>query len=374
MEKRHILMNAFAEFGFRPLLKRAVLAFFETAENAVTAKDAEWKEFFFYGERLKITEEEKKRVTEVRSRDHEKRYDELAARGIGMVLPEEAGFPRQLSSLYDAPGWLYYKGNLPGEAALLAIVGARNCTPYGSRLAGEYAQILASQGIGIVSGLACGVDRAAHEGAVAVGGKTYAVLGCGADICYPESNRSTYERILAAGGGILSEYAIGTKPLPGLFPQRNRIIAGLSDGILVTEARKRSGSLITVTFGLEYGKNIYAVPGRVDDAVSEGCNYLIKEGAKPALSAEDILEDFSERISRKKEGKAKKNCINYEKFKNTLASEEKMVYASLRLRSKHIEEIQSETRLSPERLAEVLGSLCEQGYIKRCGQAHYTQA
>ncbi|MBQ8315941.1 MAG: DNA-protecting protein DprA, partial [Lachnospiraceae bacterium] len=166
-------------------------------------------------------------------------------------------------------------------------------------------------------------------------------------------------------------YPPGTQPLSWFFPQRNRIIAGLSDGILVTEARKKSGTLITVSFGLEYGKNIYAVPGRIDDVLSEGCNYLIKDGAKITVSAADIIEDIKTVSASKKRGNNVQKCRNYEFLKNILATNEKMVYASLRLMPKHIEEIQEETGLSPEDLSAALDILSSYGCIKRYGQAYY---
>lgn len=373
--KKRMLTHAFAEFCLRPVLRRAVLTYFETPEKAVLAGERAWNEFFSFAERLEITEKERERILHIRQLDFERLYERLSENGIGFVTAGEKEYPEQLRPLYDAPGWLYYKGTLPKEGEVrLAVVGARKCTPYGSETARGLAGAVAACGMEIVSGLAYGVDRAAHEGAMAAGGRTYAVLGCGADICYPAEHREVYKRILETGGGILSEYPPGTKPLPWLFPQRNRIIAGLSDGILVTEARRRSGSLITVSLGLEYGKNIYAVPGRVTDVVSEGCNDMIREGAKPVFSAEDILEDYKECLMKKRGGRGKKKEINYKNFKNILATEEKMVYASLRLRSKHIEELQEETKLSPDRLAEVLYALCEQGSIKRYGQAHYALA
>ena len=169
----------------------------------------------------------------------------------------------------------------------------------------------------------------------------------------------------------MSEYPPGTQPLSWFFPQRNRIIAGLSDGILVTEARKKSGTLITVSFGLEYGKNIYAVPGRIDDVLSEGCNYLIREGAKLTVSAADIIEDLIVVSEAKKKGNSVQKCRNYEFLKNILATNEKMVYASLRLMPKHIEEIQEETGLLPGELSAVLERLSSYGCIKRYGQAYY---
>lgn len=370
-----IYWNAFAAFRLGAGLQRAVLDYFGSAAEAVLAGEKEWQRFFGLiqglSQKLSITATEMERVREVRQRNHKEELETFESRGIRFVTEEEEDFPERLRSLYDAPHWLYYLGALPEEGPQLAIIGARRCTPYGGAAARGIARALAAHGIGILSGLAYGVDTEAHEGAIAGGGKTYAVLGCGVDVCYPESSRQTYERILSAGGGILSEYPPGTPPLGCLFPQRNRIIAGLSDGILVTEAKKKSGSLITVSFGLEYGKTIYAVPGRITDIVSEGCNYLLREGAKPVLSAEDILEDFEGFLADRKKGKRRRRNEGEGALEHTLTPEERSVYASLRLKPKHIEEILEETRLSPGELPSVLQKLCQYGCIKRYGQAYY---
>ena len=371
LRSRHVIWHAFASFCITPKQQDAVLAYFETPENALAASDKEWETFFRLAEQFAFTETEKASVGEVRKRDHEKAYGEVEAQGIGFVTQEDADYPEKLRKIFSAPRYFYYKGSIPGERPVVAVIGARKCSHYGSEIAWRIARELAGQGVGVISGLAYGVDKAAHDGALAGGGPTYAILGCGPDICYPKSHKDTYDRILSSGGGVISEYPPGTGPLSWFFPQRNRIIAGLSDGILVTEARKKSGTLITVSFGLEYGKNIYAVPGRVDDVLSEGCNYLIKEGAKLTLSAAEILDDitFAEAVKKKKNSVQK--CRNYEFLKNILASNEKMVYASLRLRPKHIEEIQEETGLLPEDLARSLDILSSYGCIKRYGQAYY---
>lgn len=371
MDKRHCYWHAFASFCLTPRKQEAILAFFGTPEHALHATEREWEFFFEAAKQLQITPAEKERIRRVRKRNHESEYEKLQTMGISFVTCEEDGYPQVLLSFFDAPRYLYYKGTFPWEEPFVAIVGARSCTPYGSGIAYQIARELAEHGIGVISGLAYGVDVAAHEGALAGGGKTYAVSGCGVDVCYPESNRPTYEKLLFMGGGILSEYPPGTQPLPFFFPQRNRIIAGLSSGILVTEAKEKSGSLITVSFGLEYGKNIYAVPGRVTDVLSRGCNRLLKEGAKPVSCAEDILEDMEGIIGKKRRKHSEKKCKNYEFIKNTLATNEKMVYASLRLEPKHIEEIQEITKLSLECLVEVLHTLCSYGYVKRYGQAYY---
>ncbi len=371
LKERHIVWHAFASFCITPKMQDAVLTYFETPENALTAKDGEWDTFFRLAEQFGFTETEKTTIRDVRKRDHDKAYEIIEKQGIGFVTQEDENYPEKLRKVFSAPRYFYYKGNLPVHEPLIAVIGARKCSHYGSEIAWRIARELAEQGVGVVSGLAYGVDKAGHDGALAGGGPTYAVLGCGPDVCYPKTHKETYDRILCRGGGIVSEYPPGTQPLSCFFPQRNRIIAGLSDGILVTEAKKKSGTLITVSFGLEYGKNIYAVPGRVDDVLSEGCNYLIKEGAKLTLSASDIVEDLSAVLPGKKRKNNVQKCRNYEFLKNILATNEKMVYASLRLRPKHIEEIREETKLSPEELAEILQKLCSYGCIKRYGQAYY---
>ncbi len=368
---RHVIWHGFASFCITPKMQDAVLTYFESPDNALAAKEGEWDTFFRLAEQFGFTETEKKRIKEVLRRDHEKEYEALEKEGVDFLTQEDECYPEKLRKVFSAPRFFYYKGSMPGEEPLIAVIGARNCSHYGSEVAWRIAKDLARQGIGVISGLAYGVDKAGHDGALAGEGLTYAVLGCGPDICYPRGHKETYDRILNKGGGIISEYPPGTQPLSWFFPQRNRIIAGLSDGILVTEARKKSGTLITVSFGLEYGKNIYAVPGRVDDVLSEGCNYLIKEGAKLTISASDIAEDLAAVLPGKKRKNYVQKCRNYEFLKNILASNEKMVYASLRLMPKHIEEIREETKLSPEELAKILQKLYSYGCIKRYGQAYY---
>lgn len=369
--KQHEFWHGFASFCITPKMQDAVLTYFETPGNALSASESEWDTFFRLAESFGFTEKEKDKVKEVLRRDHGKEFDSLTEKGIGFVTQEDPEYPEKLRKVFSAPRCFYYIGNIPKEEPVVAVIGARNCSHYGSEIAWRIARELSMAGVGVISGLAYGVDKAAHDGSLAGGGPTYAVLGCGPDVCYPKGHKGTYDKIVEGGGGILSEYPPGIQPLSCFFPQRNRIIAGLSDGILVTEARKKSGTLITVSFGLEYGKNIYAVPGRIDDVLSEGCNYLIKEGAKLTVSASDILEDIKAVSVPKKKGNNVQKCRNYEFLKNILATNEKIVYASLRLMPKHIEEIREETRLSYEDLSEALQKLCSFGCIKRYGQAYY---
>ena len=209
------------------------------------------------------------------------------------ILAMEEDFPERLREIPDSPKCIYLIGNLPEKKEpTVGIIGARNGTEYGKKVALSLARELVAYGIGIVSGMAYGIDSAAHRGALEGGGKTYAVLGSGADVCYPAVNQKLYEEI-AKTGGIISEYAPGAPPLPHHFVERNRLIAGLSDVLIVVEARERSGTFITVDRALEQGKQVFAVPGRISDALSKGCNKLLMEGAGICLSQADILHCFS---------------------------------------------------------------------------------
>ena len=212
--------------------------------------------------------------------------------GIGFVCVEDARYPQKLRRISATPYALYYIGRLPDETRKsVAIVGARTRSAYGSQITGKLARALAQNRMDIISGMAMGIDADAHSGALEENGDTYAVLGCGVDVCYPKRNRYLYEK-MQDRGGILSEYPPGTPPLPGYFPQRNRIIAGLADYVIVMEARKKSGSLITADYAMEQGKEVYALPGRVTDALSEGTNHLIQQGAGIFVSVEDFLQEL----------------------------------------------------------------------------------
>ncbi len=203
-------------------------------------------------------------------------------------------YPTRLQHFSRMPIGLFVKGSLPDSSRkMVAIVGSRSCSAYGQQVAQNFARVLSSNGIGIISGLAFGIDTWAHKGCIEGGSPTYAVMGCGIDICYPKSNYPLYRKILSTGGGIISEYEPKTPALPHHFPTRNRIISALSDALIVIEARVKSGSLITANYALEQGIQVYAVPGRISDSLSAGTNSLILQGAIPALSPEDILLDLS---------------------------------------------------------------------------------
>ena len=206
----------------------------------------------------------------------------------------ETGFPKRLRELRGMPRELYYIGTLPPEGPAVSIVGARSCTAYGREKAAELGKYLAEHGVAVISGMADGIDGYAHEGAIRGGGKTYAVLGCGADICYPKRHAGLRDAIIGTGGGILTEYPEGSEPLAWRFPARNRIISALSDIVIVVEARRRSGSLITADFALEQGKTVLAFPGRMGDRLSEGTNALISQGAGIISSFDSVLWELAQ--------------------------------------------------------------------------------
>jgi DNA processing protein len=218
----------------------------------------------------------------------EKELVRLQDMGIEAVSLNDDKYPPLLREIPDAPLVLYCRGPLRVSSNVIAIVGSRRATVEGINLSERIAETLSSLGITIVSGLARGIDAASHRGALREGGKTVAVLGCGIDICYPAENRPLFEEI-GRQGILATEYGLGERPLRYHFPERNRIIAGISRGVLVVEATQRSGSLITARLGTEYGRDVMSVPGNVFSETHKGTNSLIKEGAKLVAGIEDIL-------------------------------------------------------------------------------------
>ncbi|HUX47310.1 MAG TPA: DNA-processing protein DprA [Desulfosporosinus sp.] len=216
--------------------------------------------------------------------------ESLSKQGIRMITPDEPDYPPLLAELADAPQLLYYRGQLRGDSEVLAIVGSRQATAYGKAAARMLARDAAAKGIVIASGLARGIDTAAHQGALDSGGTTWAFLGCGLDRVYPLENQRLAEDILAKGA-LLSEFTPGTPPNAVNFPARNRLISGCSRGVLVVESAEKSGALITVDFALEQGREVFAVPGPIFSKVSRGAHHLLRQGAKIVEEIEDILNE-----------------------------------------------------------------------------------
>ena len=217
----------------------------------------------------------------------------MKEKNIQILTIKDEDYPYLLKQIYDPPSVIYIMGNKKILSQNgIAIVGSRNCSLYGQKIAKYLSYQLAKKGIHIISGLARGIDTFSHMGTLQAKGKTIAVLGSGLDVIYPPENAKLAEKIVESEGCLVSEYIVGTKPLGEHFPARNRIISGLASGVVVVEASEKSGSLITVDFALEQGKNVYAVPGNINSPNSLGTNSLIKQGAKIVTNVEDILEDL----------------------------------------------------------------------------------
>jgi DNA processing protein len=295
--------------------------------------------------------------------DLEEKYAKLGENGTTFLSYEMDSYPEQLRNIVDAPYSLYVKGKLPDfSKKRVAIVGARMCSDYGKTMAERIAEKLACCGAEVISGMARGIDAYGHIGALKAGGDTFAVLGCGVNVCYPRTNQKLYESILAQGG-IISEYPPDTEPIAQLFPARNRIISALSDVVVVVEAKERSGSLITADFALEQGKDIYAVPGRSTDALSQGCNNLIRQGAGILNSVEDFAKDL--------ELCMKVDAVQESFNKLLLEKDESLVYACLSLRPKSMEDLLKKTGFPMPQLADILQRLIQKDFITESFKNYY---
>lgn len=315
--------------------------------------------YFLPEEQLKMLDGMDEKILQAilkgRKQDMEEAYLRMCEKGITFLSMEDPAYPQKLKQIPDPPLGLYVKGRLPSqEQKTVAIVGARMCSEYGRAVAKELGKRLAAMDVCIVSGMARGIDAAGHTGALEASGMTCAVLGCGVDVCYPSSHRKLYGDILEKGS-IVSEYPPETQPLPALFPQRNRIISGMSDVVVVVEAKERSGSLITADQALEQGKDIYAVPGRIFDPLSAGCNNLIRQGAGMISNVEEFLKELD--LCRLVNGTQE----IFEKL--LLEKEESLVYSCVDLRPKNVEELLQKTRLDMPRMAQILASLVQKGFI-----------
>jgi len=213
--------------------------------------------------------------------------------GAWLLTLNDEDYPNTLKAIDDAPAVLYIRGALtPTDDLALSVVGTRKATQYGRDVAHDLCKRLAQHGITIISGMAQGIDSAAHLGALAGGGRTIAILGCGVDVVYPRENRDLAQKIIA-NGALVSEFPIGTQPIPTNFPRRNRIVSGMALGVLVIEAPEGSGALITAELAAEQGREVFAVPGNILNPMSRGANRLIQDGAKLVMQAEDILNELS---------------------------------------------------------------------------------
>ncbi len=380
--------------GVGGVKQRKLLKIFESAENIYKAGKTELSRV------SGINQEDMSNICKSRDKGQlDGLVSALNEKHIGFVHPGSPLYPCNLKNICDFPVGLYYRGKLPdSDVFTVAVVGSRACTNYGRQLAERLCREFSKMGLQIVSGLAMGIDGAAHKGSLEEGGYTCGVLGCGVDICYPSVNIGLYNE-MCKNGCVLSEYPIGTKPFPWQFPVRNRIISGLADAVIVIEARKKSGSLITVDQALEQGKDVYVVPGRIGDELSEGCNELIKNGAFVMTEPDDIVECI--RVSGKMT-RFSKCGIQNEKFpdnsfsdnkilddkrllslssdsrkinlsSNSLATKKNMVYSCLDLFPKSLETIMNENRLDIGTVTEILLSLQLEGLVQEISKNCYVR-
>lgn len=314
---------------------------------------------------------EKQLINLVMSREEDKinsYIQRLKENKVNVLYPSHPDFPEKLKNIYNTPDILYVKGRLKKAIDQynrnIAIVGSRVPDIYGREMAGYFARELGKRNISIISGLAKGIDSVAHKGALEGKGYTVGVLGCGINLIYPRENIELYIN-MEENGAIISEYGLDVEAMPYHFPNRNRIISGLSDGVLIVEAKEKSGSLITADLALEQGKQIYAVPGRILDKNSEGTNKLIKMGAMCVTSYEDIIRDLNIEINED----AKKD-VN----KNSLAPIEKIVYSCLSLEPMYIDDIIQKVDIGITKAISVLYIMEEKGVIKQPVKGYYIVA
>lgn len=327
-----------------------------------------------------VSEKDLQRLREAKK--SARQYEEFCRvkdEGIRFIHMQSADYPERLARIPDAPVGIYVKGQPDtDDVPTVAIIGARGCSDYGRQMAYSIGKEMAYLGICVISGMALGTDTAGQRGCVEAGGMSVAVLGCGVDVCYPRENMGLYMSLMERGG-VISEYPPGTRPEKYHFPERNRIISGLADVVIVVEARKRSGSFITVDQALEQNKEIMAVPGRVGDPLSEGCNELIKMGASVMTSIDDIkktgviyrwlkeqkiTEKNNFKISKIQQSKDLERDLLKKININPLASEKNIVYSTTNLYPKDMDTIIKETGLDVSVVSRELFELQLQGAVK----------
>ena len=292
----------------------------------------------------------------------------LEKTGGKILTSGDPAYPKRLKDIYDPPPVLYVRGDIKKQDELaISIVGSRKTSPYGRGFTEKLSRELAQHGVTVVSGMARGIDSVAHQGAISERGRTIAVLGCGVDVVYPRENRKLYEEIIEHGA-VLSEFPMGSPPEAGHFPKRNRIISGLSLGVVVVEAGKGSGSLITANYALEQGRDVFAVPGNVGAENSQGTNQLIKQGAKLVESSADVLEELLPQWTRDKQSIPK-----VEDRGKGLSEEERAVFALLGDTPLHIDAIIRETQLEPGKISSLLLNLELKGVVSQWPGKSFTR-
>ncbi|KUJ97612.1 MULTISPECIES: DNA-processing protein DprA [Thermodesulfobacterium] len=283
-----------------------------------------------------------------------KEFEKAEKLGIKILFREDKEFPEKIKLIPYAPIFLYVKGNLEKISPSVGVIGSRRPTNYGKEVAYKFSKRLAEAGVVVVSGLARGIDTIAHKVCLEVEGKTIAILGSGLDVVYPPENKPLFDKISDGYGAVVSEFPFGTSPRKENFPTRNRLISGFSEAILVVEAGKRSGTLITAKWALNQGKEVFAVPGSIFSPQSEGTHFLIKSGAQPVFSPEELLEFLG--VQEKDKIPNLFDFGQAEATQEKLTKEEKEVLSFLSSYPIHLEDLLLQTDLPA---SEVLSAITE---------------
>jgi DNA processing protein len=351
--------------GLAPRIQLALLEHFSSPEAVMEADEEELK-------RVKgVGPEAAARIISTRSKvDLSTDKRTLERLNLELITLFDDRYPRLLRDIYDPPPVLYMAGEIePRDELAITIVGSRRASPYGKNVAQNLAKELAGEGVTVVSGLAVGIDSAAHEGALAARGRTIGVVACGIDVDYPRASSDLRKRIISQGA-LLSELPLGTPPTKWVFLSRNRLLSGLSLGTVVVEAPERSGSLITADHALEQGKHVFAVPGNIESPINKGTHALLREGATLVESAQDILQPLgieTPRLVRSPSGAttAGRRLEPSPAVAVLLTTVEQSIFLSLGGKQKHLDQIASETQLKPAEVSAALMLLELKGLAHR---------
>ncbi|GER92428.1 DNA protecting protein DprA [hot springs metagenome] len=358
--KYWIALTIMKEIG--PITSKRLLSAFRTPQRVFEASLNELKDVDG------INESKIKSILNFNSWDAvEKEISNIKSHDVRIIKYIDEEYPESLRYIDDSPIILYVKGSLmKKDKYAVAIVGSRNMTPYGKKITEKIASELAFCGITIVSGMARGIDAVSHESALNANGRSIAVLGSGLDNPYPPENKGLFNK-LSEKGCVISEFPMGTPPNRENFPQRNRLISGLSLGVLVVEATARSGSLITASCALEQGKDVFAVPGNITSSNSEGTHELIKKGAKLVQKTEDILEDIAPHLKgiRGSASSLLEKDISINLKGLEINDEEKAICNILDSEPKHVDIISRELKMQPGKVLGILLNLEIKGIVKQ---------
>jgi DNA processing protein len=344
--------------GIGPITFRRMIEAFGGVDEILAASPRQW---------CGVQGVSRKRAQAIREVTDEQIDAELGAAesaGARVVCWEESGYPDVLKSIYDPPPVLYIRGRIEKQdASAIAIVGSRRSTHYGLGQADRFGRLLATAGFTVISGGARGIDTAAHRGALAAGGRTLVVQGCGLGCVYPPENAQLFEEIVAADcGALVSELPMATPARSENFPKRNRIVSGLALGVLVVEAARRSGALITANVAAEQGRSVFAVPGPVDSPVSQGCHGLIRQGVTLVTNLEDMLEDLGQ-VGEKMAPEPEQ--LDAPAALPELSPDESALVEALAGQARQVDELSREVELPSGKVASLLTMLLLKGVVEQ---------